>query len=59
MTQELLALTLGLRRQARLAAEYAVMIFEIAGALIGAAAVIAIQIRRDRRDRSDSAGSTP
>jgi hypothetical protein len=41
----------GLLGQARRAAAHVAEIFENVGALIGSVAIIAIQIRRDRRDR--------
>jgi len=43
-----------LLRQARRAGTYVAEIFEIVGALIGSVAIIASQIRRERRDRSNS-----
>jgi hypothetical protein len=48
-----------LLQQVRLAATYVADIFEIVVALIGSAAIIAIQIRRDRRDRSSSSAASP
>ena len=52
-----------LLRQVRLAATYVADIFAIVVALIGALAIVLIQIRRDKRDRSAAAksaqGSSP
>jgi hypothetical protein len=46
-----------LLQQVRLAATYVADIFEIVVALIGSLAIVLIQIRRDKRDRSAAAKS--